>query len=131
MTYKAPGEQFYDQISSEPLDVNEWLAIRKEAGASIDPERAEVCWSYAQVIDPYGVLPEIPDEAWCVGREYFARATGSDVWVNFADIPEEVRDQLWNKQERVLGFPAGLREVLAQHQEELDDVAFGSFRTIQ
>jgi hypothetical protein len=83
------------------------------------------------VIDSYGVLAEIPDEAYCVGREYFARSSGSDVWVNFGDIPEEVREQLWNKHERVLTFPAGLREVLAQHQEELDDAAFGPFRTIQ
>jgi hypothetical protein len=85
-----------------------WLAIRKEAGLKIDPETAEVEWTYAQTLDPYGVYPELPEECQQVGREYFARSPGSDVWVNFHDLPEATRDALWKKHRPKLAFPAGL-----------------------
>jgi hypothetical protein len=38
------------------MRIVEWLAIRKEAGLQIDPDTAEVCWRYAQVLDPYGFI---------------------------------------------------------------------------
>jgi hypothetical protein len=62
----------------------EFLAVRKEAGLKIDPKTAEVDWSYAGVGNPYGIFP---GEPWCVGRAYFARSPGSDVWVKFGDLP--------------------------------------------
>ena len=89
-----------------------WLAIRKEAGLNIDPETAEVEWIYAQTLDPYGVYPELPEECQQVGREYFARSPGSDVWVNFHDLPEATRDALWKKHGSKLAFPAGLEALL-------------------
>jgi hypothetical protein len=85
-----------------------WLAIRKEAALRIDPETAEVEWTYAQTLDPYGVDPGLPEELQQVGREYFARFRGSDVWVWFGDLPEKIRDALWEKQKSALAFPAGL-----------------------
>jgi hypothetical protein len=42
---------------SEKLNVEEWLAIRKQEGLKIDPETAEVSWHHAQTFDPYGVDP--------------------------------------------------------------------------
>jgi hypothetical protein len=72
----------------------QWLAIRKEAGLKIDPETAEVFWEHGQVPDPYG-LYDLTDEEYCVGRNYFARAPGSDVWVSFDDLPDAVCDRLW------------------------------------
>ena len=69
------------------LTTEEWLAIRREAGLRIDPATAKVTWCWAQVMDPYGVLPRRP-EAVCVGRQYFARSPESDVWVSFHDLPE-------------------------------------------
>jgi hypothetical protein len=33
------------------LTIEEWLAIRKEAGLRIDPATAHVTWWWAQVID--------------------------------------------------------------------------------
>ena len=36
---------------SEKNNVEQWLAIRKEAGLKIDPETAEVDWCYAQTLD--------------------------------------------------------------------------------
>jgi len=93
---------------TEELTVEQWLAIRKEAGLKIDPETAEVDWIYAQTLDPYGVYPDPPEEYQQVGREYFARFPGSDIWVNFGDLPEATRDALWEKHKRKLAFPAGL-----------------------
>ena len=87
-----------------------WLAIRKEAGLKIDPETAEVEWTYACTMDPYGIDPELPEEYRDVGRQYFARAPGSDVWVSFYDLPEATRDALWEKHKSKLAFPAGFEE---------------------
>ena len=86
--------------------------VMTEAGRQIDPETAEVEWCYAQTLDPYGIDPDLPEECWQVGREYFARAPGSDVWVSFGDLPEAVGDALWEKYRSKLAFPAGL-EALA------------------
>ena len=44
------------------MDVEQWLAIRKEAGLKIDPETAEVIWNYTQTLNPYGVCPDLPEE---------------------------------------------------------------------
>ena len=105
--------------NADQMTVEQWLAIRKEAGLKIDPETAEVTWTYAQVLDPYGVHPDLPKEYDCVEREYFARSPGSDVWVNFGDLPDATRDALWAKRQSDLAFPAGLDglfEVLAQRR---------------
>jgi hypothetical protein len=88
--------------------VEQWLAIRKEAGLQIDPETAEVLWVYAQTLDPYGVDPELPEEYRQIGREYFARSPGSDVWVWFGDLPDATRSALLERHKRKLAYPAGL-----------------------
>jgi hypothetical protein len=88
--------------------VEQWLAIRKNAGLQIDPATAEVMWTYAQTLDPYGIYRDLPEECRQVGREYFARAPGSDVWVWFGDLPEATRSALWEKHKSRLAFPAGL-----------------------
>jgi len=101
--HKMTVEQTMEQT------VEQWLAIRKQAGLQIDPETAEVEWIYAQMFDPYGVKP-VPEEYWCVGREYFARSPGSDVWVWFSDLPDATRDALWKKHSSKLAFPAGFED---------------------
>jgi len=78
----------------DDMSVKQWLAIRKEAGLKIDPETAEVTWIYAWTVDPYGVHPDLPEEHQQAGREYFARSPGSDVWVDFGDLPAATRDAL-------------------------------------
>ena len=95
-----------DKTSAE-RDLEEWRAIRREAGLKIDPETAEVHRTYAQILDPYGMCPELPEEYDQVGRVYFARSPGSDIWVCFSDLPEAIRDALWEKHKRKLAFPAG------------------------
>ena len=43
------------KTASEKAEDEQWLAIRREAGLKIDPETAEVDWTYGQTLDPYGV----------------------------------------------------------------------------
>src|SRR5689334_20242779 len=91
-----------------PQEIQDFLTIRKEAARHIDPETAEVDWQYGQILDPYGVNPRLSEELQCIGRIYFAKSTGNDVWVCFSDLPDEIRSALWEKHERKLVFPAGL-----------------------
>ena len=97
------------KTAAERTEDERWLAIRKEEALRIDPETAEVDWSYEQTLDPYDVLDEweLPGEFHQVGREYFARNPGSDIWVVFGDLPRAVRDALWKRHSRRLAFPAG------------------------
>jgi hypothetical protein len=96
----------------------EWLAIRNEEALKIDPTTAEVEWTYAQTLDPYGVYPDLPEEHRQVGREYFARSPGSDIWVWFGDLPEATKHALWERHKSKLAFPAGLEEVLTAREKE-------------
>ena len=36
-------------------------------------------------LDPYGIHPDLPKEKCQVQRNYFARPSGSDMWVHFDD----------------------------------------------
>ena len=40
-----------DQQPEAEMSVEQWLAIRKDAGRHIDPETAEVFWTYIQVLE--------------------------------------------------------------------------------
>jgi hypothetical protein len=92
----------------------EWLATRKEEGRTIDPDSADVDWDYACDEDPYGIYPELPEVARQVGRHYFARSHGSDIWVEFGDLPAATFDALWRKHKASLMFPAGLPKECSQ-----------------
>jgi hypothetical protein len=99
----AAAPEAPDQIKKR-----EWLAIRKQAGRKIDPESAEVAWEYGLVLDPYGIHGKLPDELCQVGRIYFARSPGSEIWVEFGDLPDATVHALWEKHRDKLAFPAGL-----------------------
>jgi len=86
-------------------------ALRRAAGLAIDPKTAAVKWTYAQTLDPYGDYPSIPDGYDQVGREYFGRAPGTEVWIDFGDLPQATQDALWEKYCSKLMFPAGLHDV--------------------
>ena len=79
----------------DDMTVEQWLAIRKEAARQIDPETAEVMWHYVRIGDPYGLYP-LPED-YNIGRGYFARSPGSDVWVSFYDLPKATAEALWAK----------------------------------
>jgi hypothetical protein len=83
-------------------------ALLEIAGQQIDPASAEVGWWYAQTAHPYGVWQNIPEEYQQIGREYFARAPGTRIWVNFDDLPKATEDALWKAHSSKLAFPAGL-----------------------
>lgn len=93
---------------TERMSVEHWLAIRKAEALKIDPEAAEVFWTYGQVVDPYGIDPDLPEEWKCIGRVYFARRPGSEIWVCFDDLPRATEAALWERHESELAFPAGL-----------------------
>ena len=80
--------------SDSDLRTEQWLQVRKEEALKIDAETAEVFWMYRQVLDPYGVR-QVSEEEYCVGREYFARSPGSDIWVWFGDLSDKTSGKLW------------------------------------
>ena len=88
------GAEVGDELETK---MREWIAIRKEAGLHIDPATAEVMWDYRQTLDPYGIDPELPEDMQQVGREYFARSPGNDLWVHFHDLPQSTRESLEEK----------------------------------
>lgn len=96
-----------------------WYAIRREEALKINPQTAEVMWSYQYTLDPYGTERELPEEFRQVGREYFARAPGSDIWVWFYDLPRATEDALWEKHKAKLAFPAGVEEFFTRCNSRL------------
>jgi len=115
-----PDVPLQKKTASENAEVEQWLAIRKEAGLKIDPETAEVDWGYGLTLDPYGVRDEweLPEEFHQVGREYWARAPGSDVWVHFGDLPKTVREKIWARHRSRIAFPAGLEGMPARANDD-------------
>jgi hypothetical protein len=97
------------KVVKVPID---YLArLRRAAGLQIDPETAEVHWTYARTLDPYGDYASIPKELDQVGREYFARVPNTDVWIVFSDLPSATAKGLLKKHASKLAFPAGLEDV--------------------
>ena len=86
-----------------------WLQIRAEEALKIDPETAETDWGYGTG-DPYKLFPT-PEEYPDIGREYWARRPGSDIWVSFDDLPDVTREAIWDRHKRKLAFPAGLEAI--------------------
>jgi hypothetical protein len=80
-------------------------------------------------LDPYGVLDEweLLEEFHQVERARFARAPGSDIWVEFGDLPRETRQKLWNRHRSKLAFPAGLEDLPTSENagsNDDDDIPF-------
>jgi hypothetical protein len=92
--------------NNEERRLRRWLATRKNAANSIDSKTAEVGFGYDDSGSPYGIIPEFPEELLCVGRNYFARSSGSKIWISFDDLPNKVRDALWEELRNTLMFPA-------------------------
>jgi hypothetical protein len=70
---------------------------RKRVGLRINPTTATVFFDYAQIIDPYGDDPELPEECQCVGRVFFAVDPDDRIAVCFYDLPETTRAALDEK----------------------------------
>ena len=88
-----------EQVCISKTEYDRRMEERRAAGLLIDPTTAEIKWWYAQTLDPYGDgLPLLPQEKQ-VGREYFARAPDSDIWVCVGDLPDATRDAIWKRLE--------------------------------
>jgi hypothetical protein len=91
------------------MTAEQWRAIRKETGLKIDPETAEVTWQYGSGLDPYGLHDLSGEKNDYVRRNCFARAPRSDVWILFGDLPEQVREALWEKhRSHLAAYPTAL-----------------------
>ena len=81
-----------EEVSEEVrITPSQWKLIRMAAGLEINPETAEVMWMYESVL---------ADEENDLGRPfqcYYARNPGSDEWVSFWALPEEIRYALIRK----------------------------------
>jgi hypothetical protein len=84
----------------DDLSAAEWLQIRKDAAARIDPLTAEVTIEWGQGADPYGVKPNLPPECTQVGRNYFARNPNEEIWVSFHDLSESALKVIWERMEK-------------------------------
>ena len=82
------------RISTVEVTVDYLNALRKAVGQLIDPETAEVNWWHVEMLDPYGDYAELPPHFQCTGRAHFARAPGTDVWIESADLPEATHKRL-------------------------------------
>jgi hypothetical protein len=82
-----------------PSDKEAWLLERRRDGLLIDPETAEVDWSYSQIMDPYGLDPDLPGELQQIGRQYFARRPGTKIWVEYGDLLSDVRLKLAERED--------------------------------
>jgi hypothetical protein len=121
MTNKKDVPQTARDVPTVEVTVEYLSVLRKAVGLQIDPETAEVEWIHAQTLDPYGDDPDLPEEYQQVGREYFARFPGNNVWVCFDDLPDATRDALWEKHKSKLAFPAGLNPVRAALSRRRED----------
>ena len=107
-------------------ETEEWLRIRRHAPRELDSDTAEVSWWWEQICDPYRVYPDFPEELDQVGRTYYARAPGSDVWVWFGDLPDATAERLWEKHRNELAFPQGNdAAILAMNDNPALLAAFG------
>jgi hypothetical protein len=86
---RTKKESMLNDNTDNKKTAEEWVAIHKEAGLRIDPETADVMWKWGESLDPYGIYPDLPQE-WrgVMEKNFFARSSGSDVWVSFDDIPD-------------------------------------------
>jgi hypothetical protein len=83
-----------DLPSTVEVPVKYLMALRPAVGQLIDPETAEVNWWRVELIDPYGDHEYLPPHFQCTGREHFARAPGTDVWIASGDLPDATHERL-------------------------------------
>jgi hypothetical protein len=75
--------------------MDDFKALRLNAGAKIDPNTPHVSFHWGYVVDPYGDRDDLTPEEKCVGRLYFARSPEPDsVALSFDDLPRQTVEAL-------------------------------------
>src|SRR5262249_31878762 len=88
-----------------------------EGARRIKPETAEVTSIMVFTLDPYSVHPIIPEEFRQIGREYFARAPDSELWVWFGDLSDATCDACGRiENPQVVGAGGFLKVRSTRHQ---------------
>src|SRR4051794_19605212 len=85
ISYLNDLRKYASQVRGVAVTDEEIIAMVR----AINPETCEVDCGYGQLPDPYGVVGVRPEES-CVGRQYWVRSPGCDVWINFVSLPESV-----------------------------------------
>jgi hypothetical protein len=98
-------EEWYGVSTEEVLEIKEWLETRRLEGQKIDPETAEVIFLCTPVLDPYELSAIVRERYGCVGRSWFARARGSEIWVWFGDLPQQTKERLANRRYGAFALP--------------------------
>jgi hypothetical protein len=68
---------------------------------SIDVDTAEVDWCWGDDVDPYG----LGFRSGASERCYYVRAPANDLWIDFFDVPPDLRDALWARLENHFHAP--------------------------
>jgi hypothetical protein len=115
-----PDEDVYELGDPLELDLLKWSRLVKKAASLIDPQTAEVTCFYEEEGDPYGLfrshMPNGPGV-----MMFYARSPENEMqklsrykkfaldwssrfgpWVWFGDLPEPVRNALWEKHKKKL-----------------------------
>jgi hypothetical protein len=92
MTEKFTPEPEDRRARMSEAEIKAFYAEMERERLLIDPDTAEVLCKFGPLVDPYRIHPDLWDEHDCVGRQYFYRRPGSDVWVEFGELPEATRE---------------------------------------
>ncbi len=68
------------------VSANTWMRLRKEVGAHMIPQPPSLSGSTDKLLTLTG-RSRFARQYRQIGRVYFARSPGSDVWVSFYDLP--------------------------------------------
>jgi hypothetical protein len=82
------AESHISEDSTVTIRWKVWEELLKVAGRQIDPATAEVVWCWGDICNPYGIFP---NKNVCLGRLHFARGPGTNIWIEFHDLPEATR----------------------------------------
>jgi hypothetical protein len=126
---RIPAKPRRKTMNEDSMTKEEFLASRKAAGRVIDVETCKIAWWYAQIVDPYEIESDLPDEAYCVGSICFVVSPESDGPVCVCDLPEDKVRALYARIDRANQTPTtaeGVRDVLleeyARAVAKLDEV---------
>ena len=91
-------------------------------GLKIDPETAEVDWTYEQTFQNFGVLDdqELQKNFIKSGVSIGRVPKEANVWIHFSDLPEGIREAIWAKHRSRIAFPAGLEGMPRAGIEDAD-----------